>query len=469
MAAAASDKVLQLDPKEILVITTDNPRFGAPADIKSLAESISAEGGVNTPVEVEKISAKDNGFNYKLTVGYRRHAAVEQLNAAGAGLMLPAVVRDRGDTLGRLKTQISENHDRRNLTPMDYAVAIKKLMDTGVPRIQIREMFPRATSAKAEGGEPRPASNAWLNMMLSFLALPSEYQTRIHDGRLPVKAAYFLTRVPPEKRLAVLENAEAEAEKEMKREQEEEKKFLEMEARAKELGEKEGAVALEIDAARTEAEAKRAKVADIQKAGQEAYMAFQAAQSEAINTQGKDKALYDAAIKRAKEANEKVKALHTDSKAAEKDAVSAEGAITKLEQGKDKVAKAAEEMRLKLEASRAEQSVRPKKLRTEGVTSREVSEAAVEEGAPVGVAKLNVTQIRKFVSEISLLNATYPKVAQIGTVLLKLFDGTGEPDSVAYAKTTKELAAIVGEFKAAPKTAPVPPTPPVPPAKKGKK
>lgn len=468
MAPASTDKVLQLDPKEILVIQSDNPRFGAPADIQSLANSISAEGGVNTPVEVEKV--KDaNGFNYKLTVGYRRHAAVQQLNAAGAGLMLPAIVRDRGDSLGRLKTQISENHDRRNLTPMDYAVAIKKLMDTGVPRIQIREMFPRATSAKVEGGDPKPASNSWVNIMLSFLELPTEFQARIHDGRLPVKAAYFLTRVPPEKRLEILERAEAEAEKELKREQDDEKRFIDMEAKAKELTEKEATATLEIDTARTEAEAKRQRVAELQKEGQEAYQAFQLAQNEAIGAQGKDKAKYEEAIKRAREADEKVKALQTDSKTAQKEAVSAEANITKLEQGKDKVSKAAEEMRAKLEASRAEQAAKPKKDKGgDGVTSRAIAEAAAEEGSPVGIAKLNVTQIRKFVSEISLLSATYPKVAQIGAVLLKLFDGTGEPDSVAYAKTTKELAAIVGEFKAAPhvKTAP---TPPAPPAKKAKK
>lgn len=464
MATAASEKILNLDPARVLVVPEDNPRYGAPMDVQSLADAISAEGGINTPVEVEKLKGDPN-YDHRLTVGFRRYAALQQLNANGANLTLPAIVRDRGDALARLRTQISENHDRRSLSPMDYGVIIKRLLDSGVPRIEIREMFPRATSATEEGGKPEPASNSWLNMMMSFLDLPEDIRAKIHDGRLPVKAAYTLTRVPPERRAAVLAKAEEEQNKELKREHEEEQKLIALQEKIDGLSEQEAKAALEIDAAKQEAEAAKAKVTELQQKARDAYEAFQAAGTEAA--MAKDKEAREAALTRGKEASERLKALQTDVTGAQKALVTADGKVNKLEQARSKVSTSAADLKAKLETAQAEVAKAPKKAK-EGVTTRAITDAAAAEGTPVGIAKLNVAQIRKFVSEISLLGNTYPKVAQIGAVLLKLFDGTGEPDSVAYGKATKELAAIVGEFQAAPKTAPKPPTPPVPPVPPGK-
>ena len=208
MAKQVVEGLQQLDPGVILA--DENSRFGLKRlRLDTLVQSSLEMGGVNTPVEVEPLDTPVDGKQYRLTAGFYRHAAVSELNdKQAAGLTLPAIVKPIGDAGLRLRRQLAENMERENQSPMDKAIAIKKLVDLSVPKVEIRKIF--STPGGRKGLVLQPASNAFINMTLSFLDLPKAVQEKIHDGRVGVAAAYELTKVHPEKRAAVLERAEQE-------------------------------------------------------------------------------------------------------------------------------------------------------------------------------------------------------------------------------------------------------------------
>src|SRR6266852_77829 len=144
--AEATGALLHLDPAVILA--DENTRFNLKESrIQSLAESILTQGGVMEPVEVEKITpdmevAVPNGQKYRLTVGAYRHAAVTLLNKTqAAGLLLPAIIRPAGTPAERLRRQLAENMERENQSPMDQAIAIRKLLQVGLDKMAVRTIF----------------------------------------------------------------------------------------------------------------------------------------------------------------------------------------------------------------------------------------------------------------------------------------------------------------------------------------
>lgn len=201
-----TEQITYLDPTKVQA--EGNIRYQlSPFRIDSLMESIIEQGGVKQPVEVQRLPKPMNGFTHSLTTGFYRHAAVLKLNAdKGAGLTLPAIERTPADALARLKSQVSENQDRENLSPMDEAIAVKQMLDAEIPRADIRKAFARPGGKK--GITLQPASNSHINMVVSFLSLPKAVQQKIHDGRLGTKAAYELTKVPKEQQAEILTKAE---------------------------------------------------------------------------------------------------------------------------------------------------------------------------------------------------------------------------------------------------------------------
>ena len=291
MATKVSTEGLQqLDPSVILA--DSNSRFGLkPLRVESLKLSILQEGGVMTPVEVEPLEKPVDGHLYRLTAGFYRHAAVTELNEKdSAGLTLPAIVKPLGDETVRLKRQLAENMERENQSPMDKAVAIKRLVDAGVPRIEIRKIF--STPGGRKGLVVQIASNSFINMTLSFLDLPKAIQEKIHDGRVGVAAAYELTKVNPEKRAAVLERAEADRIKAIEAEEKDEQKFLDSEKKAQEAREKEAKAAEDLKAAQAAIESAKKDSEELLKVAAEKYQAAKTAK-------GEEKAMADEALKAA--------------------------------------------------------------------------------------------------------------------------------------------------------------------------
>lgn len=404
---AAEDQLLQLDPKNIEA-AGNAVRFGTSplrTQIDALKASIVAQGRVNDPVEVEPTPVKGK---FKLTVGFGRHFAVTELNKAGAGLLLPAIVRTPTDAKARLVRQLSENVDRQSLTLMDTATAIKALLDQGYSKPEVRALFPRAAGRKGKTLELAPASNSWLNIMVSFLSLPAEIQALLHDGTLGMAAGYELTKSDPAKQKAVIEKAlsnrqaeldrEAAADEKLAKAEEKASKQTEStEAKAKKAADAEAALTVAEQAAIDADAAVETKRADLKKMGSMSQADF---------------ALLETAEKKAQ--GEKIAAAKADFQSALKLANDAKKARDKAQQALVKLTDKAE---TKPEAApKAKPAAAPKKA----IGAREVKVAAAEVAAGKA-APATVADIRK--AAMALGGSRFKGARAIGAAWLTFIDG----------------------------------------------
>ena len=91
-------------------------------NVEDLVESIGATG-LQIPIGV---AADDNG-EYGLVYGFRRYSACEQLGWE----TIPARVVSSQDQADLLVMNLQENVSRQNLSPMEEAYAIKRIIDAG--------------------------------------------------------------------------------------------------------------------------------------------------------------------------------------------------------------------------------------------------------------------------------------------------------------------------------------------------
>lgn len=405
-----SDKLLQLDPAKVRA--ESNIRFSLkPTSIQQMKDSIIEQGGIIVPVEVSKLEGKqEDGCTHRLNHGFIRHAALLDLNTKqDAGLTLPAIERESEEGGDRIKRQVAENNERDNMSPMDKANAIKMLLDAGTSRGEIRRIF--SSSGGRKGNEVAPMSNAMLNILHRLLELPKGIQDKIHDGRVGVEAAYALGKVPPDKRAAVIERAEAARLAQLEAEEKDEERYLESERKAAEAMAKVETVAKGIE--ETEAQLAEA-VANVEKAD--------AARKEV----GKMEGFLDMTKEQQAAATEKVKAADADLKAAMSLAKKAKNELAKAHEEKKKAEEKAEAQQAVLEAAR--KAVKGKK-KTKAVGKADVEKAAKETGATSGAVPLNIGEIRQTLKDC-IKEGVPSRVQQVAKLFKDCFDGKD---------TTKEL------------------------------
>lgn len=387
------------------------------ARVLQLADSILTEGQVLQPVGVVM-----DGIKRRLLFGFHRHAAVAYLNKEqGAGLMLPYVVLDRADALAELKTQITENNQREELSPMDRAKSMKALLDKGVSRKDVRIIF--AVPGGRKGNNFQPMSNAMLNIHLRFLELPKTFQEKIHSGQLTWAAAYELGRVTPDKRAAVLARAEADLVSQLDKETRDEQKYLDAEKKLIEAEAQTKEVATELDKARESISSSQQLLAE----KTAAYHEVQKEVGSIITAKKADE-------KAKKAAAEKLKAAEADVKGAEKAVEASKADVEKLEKRTKTVKEKAEEIREKLEAQRKALKSKPKP--TVGPTA--IKEAAKAEG-DTGHVPLTLQAIREFLKE-GATQTEYPKTAKCFTYMRRCCDGVGFPK-----EAIGNIAMLLGE------------------------
>jgi ParB-like chromosome segregation protein Spo0J len=438
------ESLVHLDPAKVLA--DDNTRFNlSPVAVSTLKDSILEHGGVMEPVEVEALNPPSNGFTHRLTMGFMRHAAVAALNAEqNAGLLLPAIVRNV-DPTDRLKRQIAENNDRASLSPMDKSVSIKRLIDAGVDKKEVRRIFSSAGGRK--GNTVQPMSNAMLNIHLRMLELPKTIQDKIHDGRVGVAAAYTLGKVPPDRRADVLERAEKDRLSQIMEEERDEKKYLEAEAKVSETADK-------VKAAETEVQTAKAEVTQAEANIKEKTAAF-AKVKNAI-------AVMDTPVQ--KSDVEQLKAAEADKKAAEKLAKEAKNKLAKALGTVKTAAELAEESKAKLEAAR--KAVKSTKKKDKAIGEGDIKAAAKKEGAKTtGAAPpLSMSEFRQDIKDM-LKDGVPARVSQIAKVLADHLDGKG----FGVKDLISQLGVITGELKLVvhPKPAAAATMPPAPDVQQG--
>jgi hypothetical protein len=408
-------EVVHLDPAVIKASRDDNSRYGLLASgVEKMKASILDRGGVQEPVSVELLRPTENGFTYRLLKGFYRHAAVTELNKDGAGLTVPAIVRAAvTENKERLLTQLAENTARESQSPMDIAVAIKKLLDEGTDKVTIRKLFARPGGKKSE---LKPASNAWVNIMLGYLELPKSIQEKIHDGQIGVAAAYELGKSSPEKRAAIVERAEAARAADIEREEKDEEKYLKAQAKAEAETAKAAAKAKELDDARA---AETAAVELIKKRTKE------------LREVQKEKVTELPAAER-KVAMERLRGAENSLKAAEGERKKTSAKLAKvLGDHRKQEAEAAE---AQTEARKA----KPVKGQQKAIAPKDIQKAAKAEG-DTRFVPLKGAEMLDAIKE--MVKCKYPKVAKVGVVILDCFQGKTTPKEMieAFAKASGEL------------------------------
>lgn len=432
--------ILYLNPQAILM--EGNARYSDSVpqeEAENMRASILSVGRIMEPVGVTALVPPVNGFTHRARYGFRRIAGALLANEGGAGVLVPAILLDETGEQEVLREQVSENVVRKTLSLMDTASSARKMLDAGMSRADVREVFRRPVGTK--GGGVQPASNAWLNMVLALLDLPKALQARIHAGDIGLAAAYRLMKAPADKRLAILERAEKESESVREAEEREEKKFSVLETKIKETTEKEARATETIDHETAELEIAEKAVQESQETAAQLYAKEREA-SAAVQRAKTDEAKKKAkeAVKRAIEAR---KAAETDAKSAEDRRTAAQKAIDKAKETAEKLAKAAADLRAKLEAAREARAAQPKAKKDGKVSPKAIDKAAKAEGVEGGKKRLTGAEMRKCIEDLSLLTS-YPKVAAIGVAIKECFDST-----TTEKEMVKKLAAIVGESKPA--------------------
>lgn len=415
----------QMLPPEAL-LANKNIRFGLKKyRIDSMAQSILDIGKVEANLKVEPLSEPGpNGEKFLVRDGHYRHAAASKLNKEGASVMLPCEIEAATNENDRSKLQITANIEREDMSPMDMAVAIDRLIKERMAKVEISKLFSRPGGRK--GLAMQPLSNAMLNIYLSFLEFPKKVQGYVHDGILQVADAYKLAQrvktgvVTKEQFDAIIADAEAERQALMDFEdklgaklEEDEKKKADEDAKAK---------------ANQEALEKAKALAD--KAQEDAEKALEVA-AYALKAKSQAKTPEEKAA-----ANEAFKAQEAAAKTAEKAASDAAKEAQKLADKEAKRQADADERRKKLEDARKADSKKTPKLDTEKSTKKVTS----------GSVSLSLADFREEVRALCL-PGSFPKVRLIALVIQKRLTGMGTPQSF-----TSELAYITGERKDRPKT-----------------
>lgn len=144
-----------------------------PEDIMQLAGQIK-QMGLLQPVVVRKLYTGD----LRLVAGFRRYTACKRLKWE----TIPAIVRTDLSEIDAAALNLAENIERKNLTPLEEAKALHKLIKQGYESYQIADKLKR--------------SETWVDSRLDILRLPPDVQKEVACGNLNLKQVRYLASLP---------------------------------------------------------------------------------------------------------------------------------------------------------------------------------------------------------------------------------------------------------------------------------
>jgi ParB family chromosome partitioning protein len=142
-----------------------------PEQLTELADSMAAEG-LHQPIGVRQLPASGR---YEVVWGHRRLLAARLLHWDEIEAKVFDFAYD--PTLAA----ISENLQRSDLTPLEEANAVQRMLTRGQSRASVARLFRR--------------SAAWVDSRLALLELPDDLRTAVHARRLTLGVADALAHV----------------------------------------------------------------------------------------------------------------------------------------------------------------------------------------------------------------------------------------------------------------------------------
>lgn len=169
--------------KDIVADAEANVRYFKedPKLIEHLAESIKRDGVIEPLI----VRATEELDTYGLIAGYRRLKAAKE-----AGLkVVPCIVRDGVDDQMQLRISLTENIQRKNLSPMEFAMNCK--------RVRGEFAWEGETNTK-KVAQFMGVSAATITQMEKLLVLKPEHQRMIHERALGAQAGQDIADIVKE-------------------------------------------------------------------------------------------------------------------------------------------------------------------------------------------------------------------------------------------------------------------------------
>ncbi len=203
-----------LPADQIVVVHSENTRLYKP-DVSDLVEGFLSDGQLQ-PCLVRPLP----DGRIQLVAGYRRWLAAKEIAESQEAAGVPpedrfklAVVVSKMSAVEALDKNIKENDQRRNLSPIEYAHAIRRLrIAHGWQDADGTEKL--ATLFRGPSGKPR--STAWVTSMEDLLSLSEGEQFEVHkhfvssgEEGISQTVAQVLAKVPEEDREKTLADARA--------------------------------------------------------------------------------------------------------------------------------------------------------------------------------------------------------------------------------------------------------------------
>lgn len=185
-----SDQFLHV-PLADIVVSLTNPRTSTGLDNASLAELAEdiKRRGVDTPITLRplpgaRVADTTRNVKYEIVAGERR---LRSSLMAGV-TTIPARVRDLNDVQA-LEVQLAENLHREDLSPLEEAKGIRRLMDEA--KITADEVAVRMEKSRTH-----------VYNRLKLLDLGTEGQTALREGKIEASVAMLVARIPDGKQQA---------------------------------------------------------------------------------------------------------------------------------------------------------------------------------------------------------------------------------------------------------------------------
>lgn len=150
-------------------------------DLEELAESIDQQGLIQ-PIVVRKVDDLEESFEYELIAGERRLRAVRDILQKDKIL---ALVRSVNEEHAQ-EAAITENLQRQDLNPIEYAIAIQKMME--MYQLTQEQVAKRLGKSRAD-----------ISNRLRLLRLDNEIKDMVSSGTLEPSKAWSLLALDDDK------------------------------------------------------------------------------------------------------------------------------------------------------------------------------------------------------------------------------------------------------------------------------
>lgn len=175
-------------PLSEIEVAVNHSRDGFAVDISDLKEKMRRDGQLVPGLGIRiKPSNK-----VRLTAGFGRYQALAELQAEDGKSRFMAIVVTDGNDRDAFFRNLSENHNRRGLSPMNYSNAIREM---GAQY----NMTTEAIAAEFNMSGP------WVWQHQQLQSLSREIQEKVHDGEMPMGTALALLQEDENTRQALYE------------------------------------------------------------------------------------------------------------------------------------------------------------------------------------------------------------------------------------------------------------------------